>query len=212
MKIRSRTESRGSSMSGSFHLVEGAGCEMAEPDGDEARPNGADGVGAGAKPLALAGEGERLEAERRKRGVAAAEAGHEKLPRVAAGEHPAAGLGQREEKSDKKRARHIDEQRAPRERRAEVSGYDAVQPETRHAAERAAKCDESIEPHEMRMTACRGIRLGQESSATQARGRFSLAERRNPSPAGKERAEREFGKPRECVLEKTNRSGKVAGT
>ena len=58
------------------------------------------GVAAGLKPFTVVRQVQRLQAERRKGGVAAADAGHEKLPRIAAGEDAAIRTGQRGEKAD----------------------------------------------------------------------------------------------------------------
>src|SRR5664279_490233 len=125
MKIRRRMDSLGISMSGSLQLVEVGGRQVAEPDGDQAGDERTDRVAAGLQPLAVTGEVERLQAERGKRRVAAADAGHEKLPRVAPGENPAVRAGQGGVKADDERARDIDDKRAPRKRGANVSGDQA---------------------------------------------------------------------------------------
>src|SRR5664279_3061326 len=148
MKMRRRTDSWGSSISGSFQLVEVGGGQVAEPDGHQAGDDRTDRVAAGLQPLAVTGEAEGLQAERGKRRVTAAEASHEKLPRMAAGEDAAVRCGQGGVKADDERAGDIDDQRAPWERGAKMAGHNTGQKEARHAAERAAQGDEKVEHHD----------------------------------------------------------------
>src|SRR5665213_918784 len=114
--MRRRTDSSGSGMGwGLAGVVDGGGEQMTEPDGDEAEDDGADHVAAGMQPLALAGEDERVPAEGGERRIAAADAGHQELPGVGAGEPPSVRLGERVDETDDKRTGHIHDQYSPGE-------------------------------------------------------------------------------------------------
>src|SRR5205807_2333136 len=78
--------------------------DMAEPDGEQAKEEGSHDVRAGVEPLALARKVERLQAERRKRGVSAADADHEKLAPGGAHQEAPFRAGKRCDKSNDERS------------------------------------------------------------------------------------------------------------
>lgn len=124
--------------------AEGGGAEMAEPDGAEAKHDRKNDVSGGAEPIAFHGQVERLQAEGRKGGVAAADAGHEGETPFRPNEQPAFRSGVSREEPDDEAAADVHEQGAVRKRFAEAAADDARQPVARDAAERAAAGDEPV--------------------------------------------------------------------
>src|ERR1043166_2876514 len=80
MKMRSSTASWGICISGSFRRGDSGGEQMSQPHRTETEHDRKHDVETGAKPFAVARQIERLQAERRKRGVAAANPEHKKCP------------------------------------------------------------------------------------------------------------------------------------
>ena len=107
--------------------VDGESEDVAEPNAEETKNEGENGVGAGAEPFAVFSEGQGLQAERRESGVAAADADHEKLAKGGRGEDAAFGAGEGGEGADDEGAGDIDEESAPRESLADAL---ATKPET----------------------------------------------------------------------------------
>src|SRR5271165_5053400 len=77
---------QGAVMSGPLKLIERVGRDISGPDRNEAKNDRQDDVGAGEQRLAVAGEIERLQAEGREGGIAAAQPRHDELARVRADE------------------------------------------------------------------------------------------------------------------------------
>ena len=117
---------------------------MAQPDGDEAQRKGEHGICAGFEPFAIADERERLQAERGKRRVAAADADHHELPGRGRNEPASLRPGQRGEPADDERAGDIHQQRAPGKSLAELAGDETRSSKPGDAAQPAAEKDPKI--------------------------------------------------------------------
>src|SRR5690242_11629245 len=120
---------------------------MADRDGREADDHRDDDVAEGGGPLAVPEQKEGLEAERRERGVAAAEADHHEDACLAPDEETTVGPGQRGKEADDEGAERVDEDRAPRESVSEPGGPEKRKGVARHAAESAAERDRKIGQH-----------------------------------------------------------------
>src|SRR6266516_3076191 len=99
------------------------------------------------KPLSGFHQIERLQAERRKGGVAATNAVHEKLASTGTDMPAAICSGERCEKTDRERAADVHQQSAPGKRFAKLAGHNPGKPKTRHAADRPADCNPQIRQH-----------------------------------------------------------------
>src|SRR4051794_39492955 len=129
MKMRSSMASRGMCMASSpLELVEGGRREVAEPHRKEAEHEGQADVAPGPPHLAVADQGEGLQAERGEGGVAAAQADHHELPRFRPDQQATVWAGERSEEADDERADDVDDQRPPREQIAEVVRGEARTP------------------------------------------------------------------------------------
>src|SRR5262249_59722834 len=91
-------------------------------------------IGAGWSPPPVVDELQRLNAERRERGVAAAQPDHDELARRGADEQPPVRPGQGGEEADDERAEDVHDQRAPRKGLADEAGRNARAPVARHPA------------------------------------------------------------------------------
>src|SRR5271155_1674659 len=111
---------QGAVISSPLELIERGRRCVSGPDRKQAKHDRQDDVDAGEQRLAVAGEIERLQAERREGGVAAADARHDELARVRADEDASVRRGQGGEKADHKRAGDVDDQRADRKSLADV--------------------------------------------------------------------------------------------
>ena len=127
--------------------VEFCGQNMTEPDGDETAEHREQNIRARLKPLVRARKVQRLEAERGKSRVTAADARHEKIPGQRADQQPAFRAGVGREEANRKGARDIDQQSAYGESFAEPLSDDAGKPKTSHAAQRATYCNPKIIDH-----------------------------------------------------------------
>ena len=112
-----------------------------QPDGTETEHKGTQGVQAALEPFAAAQKGQRLQAEGRKRRVAAAEADSNKNAPIGTDKQPAAGSCEGKEQADDKRSGDVYEKRAPRERFAQQPGQKKRAAVTGHPAEGAAEAD-----------------------------------------------------------------------
>src|ERR1035437_1926357 len=118
MKMRSSRESTGSCMLAFQRMVEKRGQNVPEPHRDETDDDRADHVAARAQPVAVTYEVQGLQTERGKRRVAAANAKHEKAPRLAAGEPTAIGAGKCRQKANGEAAGDVHPKGAPGKRLA----------------------------------------------------------------------------------------------
>src|SRR5205814_10307596 len=100
------------------------------------------------EPFPVTGEGECLQAERRKRGVTPEHADHKKLAETRTRPNPTIGAGERGEDTDNERATDVYEQSARRKRFAEFLCNRAREPETADRAERPPNCHNKIAEHE----------------------------------------------------------------
>jgi len=131
-----------------FQVVEIERNRVTEPDGAETRNQGHDSITTCLRPFAVIGQCKRLQTERGKRRIAAANAGHEKLPRSRADKHASLWSGERREKADGKRSRDVNDQRAPRKRPAEPIRDQSRNEKPRAPAERTAGHDPKVELHD----------------------------------------------------------------
>src|SRR5579864_73309 len=139
MKIRSSTASCGICMR--LSLVQNSSQDMAEPNAHQTKEQGADYVGAGFEPLSVAGETEGFEAEGGKRGVSAADPGHNEHPKRRRREPPSLRAGQRCEQSDEPAADYVHGQSAPGECFPGQPGHETITPIACRSAERAPQAD-----------------------------------------------------------------------
>src|SRR5215472_264411 len=91
------------------HRIEAEGGDMAEPNREQAQYHRAANIEGGLQPFAIAHEIERLQTERGKRRVPAAEADHHELPPGSADENTSVGTGQRGEESDDEGTDDVDD-------------------------------------------------------------------------------------------------------
>ena len=117
---------------------------MSEPDRAEAKHYRENHVRRGAQPIAFHAEVERLQAEGRKGGVAAADAGHESQAPFRANQDAAFGSRVSREESDYETTAHVHKQRAERKSLAETPPDDAGKPLARHAPKSTAPRDEQV--------------------------------------------------------------------
>src|SRR5580704_3148927 len=110
---------------------------MPEPDRRKAQDEGERDVDARELHLAVAHEVERLQAEGREGGVAAANARHHELAGFGAHQIPAVWAGEGGEESDDEGADDVDRQGAEREGLAEMVGGETRAPIARSTSERA---------------------------------------------------------------------------
>src|SRR6476620_7755800 len=121
---------------------------IAEPDGEEAKHKRSDCVERREEPLAIAGEGECLQTERRKRGVAPEHPDHEKLAETRTRPHATIGPGERSKKTDNERATDVYQQSARGKCLAEFLRNRTREPETAHRPKRTTNCHHQIAEHE----------------------------------------------------------------
>lgn len=127
---------------GKSAAVQQQSTHVSQPDGHETPHERSHRVQPGPQPLARADEVERLQAERRKRRVAAANPDQEKLPKTWTDDQPTFRVRQPGEKPDDEAAGDIYEQRAERERRSEAGCHEAREPKPGRTAEAAAAEDD----------------------------------------------------------------------
>src|SRR6516165_1217024 len=131
------------------HRIEAEGGDMAEPNGQQAHYHRTDNIEGGLHPFAVAHEIKRLQTERGKRRVPAAEADHHELPRRSADKDAPVGTGQRGEESDDEGTDDVDDQRAPRKRLADQSCRYARAPVAGDAADGTSNRNLEIESHDL---------------------------------------------------------------
>src|SRR5437763_5842346 len=124
--------------------ADSCGTKMAEPDRAEAKYYREDYVRRRAQPVAFHAEVQRLQAEGRKGGVAAADAGHESQPPFRANQDAAFGSRVSREETYHETTAHVYEQRAERKSLAETPPDDAGKPVTHHTPERTSAGDEQV--------------------------------------------------------------------
>jgi hypothetical protein len=112
---------------------------MPQPDGKQAEDQREDGVQTCFEPFAVSREVERLKAERGKGGVASTDANHEPLSETDGCQPAPIGASQRRKKTNGEGARDVDDQGAPRECFAKMTGNEARPGESRDAAQTAAQ-------------------------------------------------------------------------
>src|SRR5271165_5714256 len=130
--------------SGAFQLIDRARRDLAKPDGDQAERDGKPDICDGAQHFAVPHEIQRLQAERRQSGVAAAHSRHHELTSCGADEEAPVWTGQRREKADDETARDIDDDRAPGKRLSDLIADRRRDPEARRAAKRAPRHNPEI--------------------------------------------------------------------
>src|SRR5204863_5425936 len=97
----------------------------------------------------VTGEGESLQAERRKRGVTPEHADHKKLAETRTRPNPTIGAGERGEDTDNERATDVYEQSARRKCFAEFLCDRAREPETADRPQRTTNCHNKITEHKL---------------------------------------------------------------
>src|SRR5262249_25961606 len=123
------------------------GEKIARPDRYQAADHRQHDVAAGAEPLPVLHEAERLDAERGERRIAAADADGDELPRGRPRVDPAVRPGRGGEESDDERAEDVDDQGAPRKGLADKPRRHARAPVARNPTERAADGDPEVACH-----------------------------------------------------------------
>src|SRR2546430_15525525 len=117
---------------------------MARPDRPETKNDRQDDVRRGAEPITFHGQVQGLQAERGKRGVTAANAGHESQPPFRPNEQSAFRSGVSRKKTDYEATAHVHEQGPVGKRFAKAPADYAGEPVAGDAPQRAAAGDEPV--------------------------------------------------------------------